>query len=116
MKKLLAIFIFALSLTLPATLLAQGMMGNWSNPPVLNNNFINPNTMMNFSFLPFGWIFMFFFWALVIIGIVTLIKWLTNQNKIADSDNRSALNILKDRYAKGEIDQKEFTEKKGDLQ
>lgn len=80
-----------------------------------NNNSIN--NMMNFGFGPFGvfgWIFMIFWWALIIVCIVALIKWLTNQSN-NESSHKSALDILKERYARGEINKREFEEKKKDL-
>ena len=91
------------------------MWGGWSSPFGSNNS---TNNMMNFGFGPFGgfgWIFMILWWVLIIAGIVALIKWLTNQSRNSHGDGKSALEILQERYANGEIDKSEFEEKKKDL-
>lgn len=75
------------------------------------------DNMMNFGygFGFFGWIFMFFWWLLIIAGTIALIKWLGGQFRRTSDHEKSPLEILKERYARGEIDKKEFEEKKKDL-
>ncbi|MCL6471835.1 MAG: SHOCT domain-containing protein [Firmicutes bacterium] len=61
---------------------------------------------------------MFVFWALVIGGIVLAIRYLSGQNRnvlTQVSATHSALDILKERYARGEIDKEEYETKKKDL-
>jgi putative membrane protein len=60
-----------------------------------------------------GAIIMVAFWIAVIVGIVFLIRWLALSTK--GGTEESALEILKKRYARGEIDKKEFDQKKKDL-
>jgi putative membrane protein len=60
------------------------------------------------------WILMFIFWLLVLIGIVLLIKYLWEHGG-AKTENESAIEILKKRYANGEISKEEFEEKKKDI-
>ena len=58
----------------------------------------------------FGWIFMVLFWALVILGIVYLLKQIFSDKKVT-SRAESADEILKKRYAAGEVTKDEFEEK-----
>jgi putative membrane protein len=56
---------------------------------------------------------MLVFWGVVIVGIVLGIRWLVSQGRQPCSD--TALEILRQRYARGEIDKQEFDAKKRDL-
>lgn len=60
------------------------------------------------------WILGLIFWILVIIGLVLLIKYLWEGGG-ARREQESALELLKKRYARGEISKEEFEEKKKDL-
>jgi putative membrane protein len=59
------------------------------------------------------WILGLIFWILVIIGVVLLIKYLWEGSRARGEE--SALEILKKKYARGEISKEEFEEKKKDL-
>jgi putative membrane protein len=65
----------------------------------------------------FGMINVVLFWVLVILGIVILVKWIAGGSSTGSSHPpaKTALDILKERYARGEIDKQEFEEKKRDL-
>jgi putative membrane protein len=65
--------------------------------------------------LGFGWIFMLLFWALVILGIVAIVKWLMGVGTSGAAAPKTPLQILEERYARGEIDRDEFEQKKRDL-
>lgn len=60
-----------------------------------------------------GGIFMVLFWVAVIVAVVLVAKWVGASN--AAPRTSTPLEILKERYARGEIDKKEFEQKKQDL-
>ena len=56
---------------------------------------------------------MLLFWILVIAGLVLAVRWLISEGKERRSD--SAMEILRQRYARSEINKEEFEAKKRDL-
>lgn len=60
----------------------------------------------------FGGFWMLIFWVAFVIFIVWLVREATGRKT---NEKSKALNILKERYAKGEIDKKEFEEKSRDI-
>jgi len=59
-----------------------------------------------------GGVFMWLFWFLLIMGIVWIVKMLANPKDGSTGRTKSALEILQERYATGEIDQEEYEHKK----
>jgi len=59
----------------------------------------------------FGWVVMVLWWVVFIGGVVALVRWLAS----GGGSGRAALDILKERYARGEIDQEQFQRMKNDL-
>ena len=56
---------------------------------------------------------MLVFWGVVVAGIIVAIRWVTGQTRPLRSDR--ALDIVRERYARGEIGKDEFEAKKRDL-
>lgn len=66
-----------------------------------------------------GMLIMIIFWGLIIAGVVSLIRWLvqntgSNRNE-NDSMRPKAIDILKERYARGEINRNEYETMKRDI-
>ena len=80
-----------------------------------------PNMMGSFYGGGLGWVgmvFGFIFFILVVIGIIFLIVWLVKKSNNPGVENRigsKALEVLKERYAKGEITKDQFDNMKKDL-
>jgi putative membrane protein len=101
--------LFAFLLPWDQVLAQQEGYGGWH---------MGPGMMGNWGMGWFGMIFMIIFWVLVIVGLVFLIKWLiqtTSNGKTGGRMGSSAIEILKERYARGEIDKAEFEAKRKDL-
>ena len=59
----------------------------------------------------FGWVFMLLFWILLIIGGIEVVRVIFRSERDNRNDgpkSKTPLEILKERYAKGEIDKNEF--------
>ena len=76
---------------------------------------MGPGMMGGFSWWWFIPIFMILFWGLVIWGIVALVRGSSGSRGSDSSTADSALEVLKRRYARGEINKEEYEEKKKDL-
>jgi putative membrane protein len=65
---------------------------------------------MGWDWIGFGVVHMLVFWTFVIVVIFAVVKWLGGVGP-----GRSALDILKARYAKGELTQEEFERMRREL-
>lgn len=79
--------------------------------------------MMGYYGFGFGWIFMVLFWGLVIWAIIALVRGgsgggCCGSHHENHKHNREddALEILKKRYAKGEVSKEDFDKMKKDLE
>jgi len=99
----------------------EGMMG----PGMMGRGMIGPGMMgrgmMGQDMMGQGttgaWSFLgMIFWIVLIVGIILLIVWLVTRTPGISKREESALEILKKRYAKGEITKQEFEKMKKDLE
>lgn len=63
-----------------------------------------------------GLLHMVLFWGVVIVVIVLLVKWLAADGVGASDGGETPLQILKKRYARGEIGKEEFEQRKKDIE
>lgn len=65
----------------------------------------------------FGFGFGMLFWLVIIVGIVVIAIWLWSNPRGTDKvGGKDALDVLKERYARGEIDKSAYLERKHELE
>ena len=69
------------------------------------------------GWMAFGWFTMLLFWAFVIVGIIALVRWATTRTASSGSHAQAEtpLEILKRRYASGEITKEQYEAMKRDV-
>jgi len=77
------------------------MWGEWANH--------------GWGWMLFGGIHMLLFWLLIILAIAALVKWLWGSDGKTPDMRREALDILHERYARGEIDRDTYLAMKQDI-
>lgn len=77
---------------------------------------------MGYGYSPLAFIPELIVWIVIIVAVVALVKYMTHQghyyghgHHMMGEDHTTAIDILKERYAKGEITKKEFEEMKKDI-
>ena len=97
---------FALLLLAPASAFAQERTWewHWSTRPMMFMWGAGGVLMM---------LMMLLFWGLVIAGLIVGLRWLVAQGRPGRRDE--ALEILRPRYARGDIDKQEFEARKRDV-
>ncbi|MHB8623263.1 MAG: SHOCT domain-containing protein [Sulfuricaulis sp.] len=65
----------------------------------------------------FGGFFMILFWVVIIALVVQLMRWIRGSSaRTGQPSGNSALDTLKERYARGEIGREEYQQKKRDVE
>ena len=72
-----------------------GMMGGWGG---------------------FGWLWMVLWWALIVAGIVVLVRWFSARAAEDEKPEGKALDLLKERYTRGELDRDTYEKMRRDLE
>jgi putative membrane protein len=68
-----------------------------------------------FEWHGYGGGMMWIFWILIIIALVWFVTFATRRGSGSPGNEKSAQDILKERYARGEIEREEFEQKRKDL-
>ena len=82
-------------------------------------DFDDMNRFMGAASYGFGWLFTLLWLILIVLAVVALVYWLMRQNRSSfqntNAVNKTPLDILKERYSKGEITKDQFDQMKIDL-
>jgi putative membrane protein len=96
--------------------------------PALGGSLMGPGMMGGFAGAPggggawglamgLGWLAMLAFWGALIVGVVLLVRWLGGSTGAGTrSGGESALDILRRRYAAGEITKEQYQEMRQTLE
>ncbi len=120
MQNTTTVIIIVVAIVLVLLLLGGvGMMGFGGfgmGPGMMNGNGMMGGYGYGYGFNPLGMILSLVSWALIIGGIVLLVVWFVrNSGKATSASSQAPLDILKARYAKGEITKEQYDAIKRDL-
>lgn len=66
---------------------------------------------MMWGYEGWGFLWMALFW----VGVIALVVWAVSRPAVSGSGHRSPLEILEERFARGEVDADEFTARRDEL-
>lgn len=72
------------------------------------------DTGSHITWIGVGVVHMLLFWVFIIMAIFVMMRWLSERS--GRGAEKTALDMLRERYARGEIDSEEFARKKRDLE
>lgn len=99
--------ILVLALTVPPTPV-------WAQQP--RSDYHGPHMMWESGWMFFGPLMMVAFIAVIVVVVVLLLRWLSDHRPGSRTASESkAIDILKERYARGEIDKEEYEERRQTL-
>jgi len=64
------------------------------------------------SWIGLGLVPMLLIWGLLILGIIAIVRWLSRTSPpVRNREGNTPVDILRERFARGEIDEEEFEER-----
>ncbi len=94
------------------------LSGGFMGYGMMGRGFMGPGFMHDYGFSPWWGLLMPLFWLLLLGGIVLLAVSLLRQGRLASfgpTGGSRALEILQERYAKGEITREQYEEMRRDI-